>query len=68
MDWKKLLVAIGESVDAEIWLRDACLATEPCILRQQITGRVQLNRTRGHRLLHQQGAYSVQRHPYQGIV
>jgi len=43
MDWKKLLGSISESVDEEIRQRNAYLATENRILRNQITGRVQLS-------------------------
>jgi len=43
MDWKKLLGSIRESVDEELRLRNAYLAAENCILRQQIPGRVQLS-------------------------
>jgi len=42
MDWKKLLGSITESVDAELRLRNAYLVAENRILRQQISGRVQL--------------------------
>jgi hypothetical protein len=42
MDWKKLLGSIPASVDEELRLRHAYLVTENRILRQQITGRVQL--------------------------
>jgi putative transposase len=42
MDWKKLLGSITESVDAEPRLRNAYLVAENRILRQQISGRVQL--------------------------
>src|ERR671937_428687 len=42
MDWKKLLGSIRESVDEELRLRNAYLAAENRILRQQILGRVQL--------------------------
>ena len=42
MDWKKLLGSITESVDEELRLRNAYLVAENRILRQQITGRVQL--------------------------
>src|SRR5262247_3523253 len=42
MDWKKLLGTITASVDEEIRLRNAYLVAENRILRQQITGRVQL--------------------------
>ena len=42
MDWEKLLGSIPASVDEEIRLRNAYLVTENRILRQQITGRVQL--------------------------
>src|SRR2546430_12854918 len=43
MDWKKLLGSIRESVDEELRLRNAYLAAENRILRQQIPGRVQLS-------------------------
>src|SRR5438132_6255880 len=42
MDWKKLLGSITESVDEEFRLRNAYLVAENRMLRQQITGRVQL--------------------------
>jgi putative transposase len=42
MDWKKLLESIPESVDDELRLRNAYLVAENRILRQQITGRLQL--------------------------
>jgi hypothetical protein len=42
MDWKKLLAYISGSVDQELLLRNAYLATENRILRQQIKGRVHL--------------------------
>src|SRR5215471_2677356 len=42
MDWKKLLGSITASVDEEIRLRNAYPVAEDRILRQQITGRVQL--------------------------
>jgi putative transposase len=42
MDWKKLLGSITTSVDEELRLRNAYLVAENRILRQQITGRVQL--------------------------
>ena len=42
MDWKKLLGTITAPVDEEIRLRNAYLVTENCMLRQQITSRVQL--------------------------
>jgi len=42
MDWKKLLESITASVDEEIRLRNAYLAAENRILRQQICGRVPL--------------------------
>jgi hypothetical protein len=45
MDWKKLLRSITESVDEELRLRNAYLHAENRILRQQITGRVQLRDT-----------------------
>jgi hypothetical protein len=40
MDWKILLAYITGSVDQELLLRNEYLATENCILRQQIPGRV----------------------------
>ena len=40
MDWKKLLGSIRESVDEELRLRNAYLAAENRILRQQIPWRV----------------------------
>jgi transposase len=43
MDWKKLLGSLSESVDEELRLRNAYLATENRILRQQIPGRVPLS-------------------------
>jgi hypothetical protein len=43
MDWKKLLGSLSESVDEELRLRNAYLAAENRILRQQIPGRVQLS-------------------------
>ena len=42
MDWKQLLGSITESVDEELRLRNVYLVAENRILRQQITGRVQL--------------------------
>ena len=42
MDWKKLLGAITASVDEEFRLRNAYLAVENRILRQQLPGRIQL--------------------------
>ena len=42
MDWKKLLGSITTSVDEELLLRNAYLEAENRLLRQQITGRVQL--------------------------
>jgi hypothetical protein len=42
MDWKKLLGSIPASVDEELRLRHAYLVAENRMLRQQITGRVQL--------------------------
>jgi putative transposase len=42
MDWKKLLGSITVSVDEELLLRNAYLAAENRLLRQQINGRVQL--------------------------
>src|SRR2546430_17345164 len=43
MDWKKLLGPITESVDEELWLRNAYLGAANRILRQQISGRIQLS-------------------------
>jgi putative transposase len=43
MDWKQLLASITRSVDEELRLRNAYLATENRILRQQMTGRVLLS-------------------------
>jgi transposase len=43
MHWKQLLMSISASVDDELRLRNAYIATENRILRQQITGRVQLS-------------------------
>ena len=43
MHWKQLLVSISASVDEELRLRNAYIAPENRILRQQITGRVQLS-------------------------
>src|SRR6267142_713710 len=42
MDWKKLLGSITASVDEELRLRNAYVHVENHILRQQITGRLQL--------------------------
>jgi putative transposase len=42
MDWKQLLAYITSSVDEELLLRNGYLVTENRILRQQLTGRVQL--------------------------
>jgi putative transposase len=42
MDWKQLLAYITGSVDQELLLRNEYLVTENRILRQQLTGRVQL--------------------------
>jgi transposase len=42
MDWKQLLAYITGSVDEELLLRNEYLVTENRILRQQLTGRVQL--------------------------
>src|SRR6266481_3374860 len=42
MDWKKLLGSITASVDEELRLRNAYLVAEDRMLRQQISGRVQL--------------------------
>jgi len=43
MDWKQLLGSITRSVDQELRMRNAYLAAENRILRNQIKGRVQLN-------------------------
>jgi hypothetical protein len=43
MDWKQLLAYITGSVDQELLLRNAYLATENRILRQQLQGRVRLS-------------------------
>jgi putative transposase len=43
MDWKQLLVYLTGSVDQELLVRNEYLVTENRILRQQITGRVQLS-------------------------
>jgi hypothetical protein len=43
MDWKKLLGSLSESVDEELRLRNAYLAAENRILRQQVPGRVPLS-------------------------
>jgi hypothetical protein len=42
MDWKKLLESFTPSVDEELRLRTAYLAAENRVLRQQITGHIQL--------------------------
>src|SRR5215470_3733176 len=42
MDWKHLLAYITGTVDQELLLRDEYLVTENRLLRNQITGRVQL--------------------------
>jgi putative transposase len=42
MDWKQLLAYITGSVDEELLRRNAYLVTENRILRQQLTGRLQL--------------------------
>jgi hypothetical protein len=42
MEWKQLLASITGSVDEELRLRNAYLVAENRILRNQITGRVQL--------------------------
>src|SRR5256712_1663329 len=42
MDWKHLLAYITGTVDQELLLRNEYLVTENRILRNQITGRVQL--------------------------
>ena len=43
MDWKQLLVSITRSVDQELRVRNEYLAAENRILRNQITGRIQLS-------------------------
>src|SRR5215831_3051609 len=43
MDWKQLLVSITRSVDQELRLRNEYLASENRILRNQISGRMQLS-------------------------
>ena len=43
MDWKQLLVSITRSVDQEVRVRNEYLAAENRILRNQITGRIQLS-------------------------
>jgi len=43
MDWKHLLAYITGSVDQELLLRNEYLVTEHLLLRQQITGRIQLS-------------------------
>ena len=43
MDWKKLLGSLSKSVDEELRLRNAYLAAENRILRQQVPGRVPLS-------------------------
>jgi hypothetical protein len=42
MDWKRVLAYITGSVDQEFLLRNEYLAVENRILRNQITGRLQL--------------------------
>ncbi len=42
MDWKRLLAYITGSVDQQLLLRNEYLAAENRILRNQITGRLQL--------------------------
>ena len=42
MDWKHLLAYITGTVDQELLLRNEYLVTEHCILRKQLTSRVQL--------------------------
>ena len=44
MDWKTLLAYITGSVDQELLLRNEYLVMENRLLRQQITGRVRLQR------------------------
>jgi hypothetical protein len=43
MDWKNLLGSLRASVDQDLGLRNAYLATENRTLRQQIKGRIQLS-------------------------
>lgn len=43
MDWKQLLVYLSGSIEEELLLRNEYLAAENRILRDQITGRVQLS-------------------------
>jgi putative transposase len=43
MDWKQLLAYITGSVDQELLLHNEYLVTENRLLRQQITGRIQLS-------------------------
>jgi putative transposase len=43
MEWKHVLAYITGSVDQELLVRNEYLVTENRILRQQITGRVQLS-------------------------
>jgi putative transposase len=43
MHWKQLLAYITGSVDQELLLRHEYLVTENRLLRQQITGRIQLS-------------------------
>src|SRR6266516_4495895 len=43
MDWKHLLASISGTVDQELLVRNEYLVTENRILRNQITGRVQLS-------------------------
>jgi hypothetical protein len=43
MEWKHMLAYITGSVDQELLVRNEYLVTENRILRQQITGRVQLS-------------------------
>ena len=50
MDWKKLLGSLSASVDEELRLRNAYLAAENRILRQQIPGRMQLSNGDRHAL------------------
>ena len=42
MDWKQLLASTTRSLDEELRLRNAYLGAENLLLRNQITGRVQL--------------------------
>jgi hypothetical protein len=50
MNWKTLLGALSASVDAELRLRNAYLAAENRLLRQQIPGRMLLSNGDRHAL------------------